>query len=158
MRTLTQHEFLVRIERDTSGIFVASDAGAWRIEVIVDNELRWLAADASAIGRTFASLDAASEYLHAVGISEFTLIGSSSANDTADYDIWARHAIREGLLEADDPATEWVSHETMEAMIDRQMENAVPAGSGRQPNKKAPSSNGASSITEHCPAMVNNSA
>lgn len=115
MPIICHHAFLDRIDGDTSGVFVVSSDGVWHIEVIVSDEIRTLTDGTSTIVHTFASLNDASDFLHAVDIHDFSVIRESSATDVADYDNWVLEAIQDALREADDPATEWISNDEVEA-------------------------------------------
>ncbi|WP_144245534.1 hypothetical protein [Burkholderia multivorans] len=46
-------------------------------------------------------------------------VGEETAGDD-DYDVWFQEQVRRGLREADDPKTEWVSHDQVKADIARE--------------------------------------
>ncbi len=43
-------------------------------------------------------------------------VGEETVGDD-DYDVWFQEQVRRGLREADDPKTEWVSHDQVKADI-----------------------------------------
>ncbi|WP_322881074.1 hypothetical protein [Pandoraea sputorum] len=96
-------------------MFAVSEAEFWRIEVIADDEIRLLADTTSTAARAFATLSDVSDFLLALGITEFSVIPNPSALRAADYDNWVLQAIQEAVREADAPDTEWISNEEVEA-------------------------------------------
>ncbi|WP_039393987.1 hypothetical protein [Pandoraea sputorum] len=115
MPTLTHDAFLDWIAAGKSGVFAVSEAEFWRIEVIADDEIRLLADTTSTAARAFATLSDVSDFLLALGITEFSVIPNPSALRAADYDNWVLQAIQEAVREADAPDTEWISNEEVEA-------------------------------------------
>ncbi|VVE50933.1 hypothetical protein PAQ31011_04706 [Pandoraea aquatica] len=114
MPTLSHDAFLDWIAAEKSGVFAVSEAEFWRLEVIVDDEIRLLADTTSTAPRTFATLSDVSDFLLVVGISEFSVIPNPSALRAADYDNWVLQAIQEAVREADAPDTEWIANEEVE--------------------------------------------
>ncbi|WP_338298776.1 hypothetical protein [Pandoraea sputorum] len=115
MPTLTHDAFLDWIAAGKSGVFAVSETEFWRIEVIADDEIRLLADTTSTAARAFATLSDVSDFLLALGITEFSVIPNPSALRAADYDNWVLQAIQEAVREADAPDTEWISNEEVEA-------------------------------------------
>ncbi|WP_242560487.1 MULTISPECIES: hypothetical protein [Pandoraea] len=114
MPTPSCNDFVDRVTGDRSGVFVVSEGEFWRIEMFIADELRLLTDGASSTGRVFSSLGDASDFLHALGVLTFSVIPGPTPRSAIDYDNWVLETIQDALLEADDPATEWVSNEDVE--------------------------------------------
>jgi hypothetical protein len=114
------------------GADVIGQPGGWGIVIKYGMTERTLAARRGAI-RKFNRLEALVNYLKGIGISQFVVNASGydpaskrvRRPDTAermkrtfadaDHDKWFREQVLEGIKEADDPNTVWVSNEEVEA-------------------------------------------
>lgn len=114
---------------------IVGQAGGWGILVKYGMTERALAAQRSHQVRIFRKFETLVSYLKGVGIARFEVdavnYDASSlkltrtrpdsaetmrkAHKAAAYDQWFRAEITQALVEADDPNTEWVSHEDVKA-------------------------------------------
>jgi len=115
------------------GAEVIGQSGGWGIIIKYGVTERTLAARRGTI-RVFTRLEALVNYLKNIGICQFSIDASTydpaekkrarpdaskrlkSTFESADYDKWFREQVEEGIREADDPATTWVSDEEAKAM------------------------------------------
>ena len=112
------------------GACVVGQPGGWGVVIQYGTTERTLAAKRGAV-RIFKKFETLAGYLKTVGIQEFktdtrqfdpaALKPTPHRADAAErmrqthaaaaYDKWFRAEVAEGIKEADDPATEWISHE-----------------------------------------------
>lgn len=115
------------------GVSIIGQPGGWSVVLKLGLQERPLGAQRTDKPRTWRSLDRAVAYvkdelhiarfdlLDATNHSEGEAVAGSSpvaaaerlrnAHQAAAYDKWFRAEVEEGLKEADDPATQWVSNE-----------------------------------------------
>lgn len=105
-------------------------AGGWALVIKYGATERSLAAQRSRQVRLFKRMDSLVAYLRQVGISSFEVDAANytpeggrahsrpdraealrNAHQAAAYDKWFRQQVEVALIEADDPATQWVSNE-----------------------------------------------
>jgi hypothetical protein len=115
--------------------------GGWSLSVTHQGLERPLAATRSKKVRTFRKLDSLVSYLHEMGIHHLEVDATQfekieiqtrtrpdqseamrKAHEAAEYDRWFRARVEKGLLQAEDPATEWLSNETVQANMQKQRE------------------------------------
>jgi hypothetical protein len=114
---------------------VVGQAGGWSILVKYGMTERVLAAQRSHQVRIFRKFETLVTYLKGVGIVRFDVDSVNydadsvdatrtrpdsaaklkSAHEAAAHDKWFREQVAQGLKEADDPATEWVTNEEAKA-------------------------------------------
>jgi hypothetical protein len=117
------------------GTDVNGQPGGWNLIIRYGMVERTLAARRGSI-RLFSKLDTLIKYLKSIGVAQCNLNLSNfddsvkrvSRPDTVkrfertkqavEYDKWFRDQVSEGIREADDPATVWMSNEEVEAMSD----------------------------------------
>ena len=116
--------------------------GGWSLRVKHEGLEMALAATRSKKVRTFRKLDSLVTYLHEMGIHHLAVDATQydkteiqtrtrpdqseamrKTHEAAEYDRWFRARVDQSLLLADDPATKWVSHETVQANIEKQRES-----------------------------------
>jgi|ERR1039457_2951209 hypothetical protein len=129
------------------GADVIGQPGGWGIVIKYGMTQRTLAARRGAI-RTFSRLEALVNYLKGIGISQFMVNASNydpadkrarpdSAErmkrtfDAAEHDRWFREQVEEGIRQANDPNTEWVSGEDVSAISAKRREEWVKQAQGR---------------------------
>jgi hypothetical protein len=135
--TLSHTELLDRI-RSVSEVFAVSEGDTWRIEVVLDDRLHTLGGLDSPCRSAFTGLDDVSDFLDAAGISEFLVVRGALSPGAEDYEKWLRYAIYEGLREADDPNTEWVANDVVNAAAQRQiLETRAHTGKANQAEGEA---------------------
>jgi len=120
------------------GADVVGQPGGWGVVIKYGMVERALAARRGAI-RIFGKLETLVNYLRGIGISQFAVDAAnydpkplrkrpdSAARmkrtfDAADHDKWFREQVEEGIRQANDPNTVWVSHEEVVQDIHRQRE------------------------------------
>ena len=108
--------------------------GGWGVVVKYGMTERALAATRSGEVRVFKKLETLVGYLRSVGISRFDVDAANfdpqsvttysrpdasaalkRAHAAAAHDKWFREQVAQAIKEADDPATQWVSNETVKA-------------------------------------------
>jgi hypothetical protein len=116
------------------GAHVIGRPGGWGVIVRYGSTERPLAATRSREVRLFKKLETLVGYLKGVGISRFDVDAENfdphtvttysrpdaseslkRAHAAAAHDKWFREQVAQGIKEADDPATQWVSNETVKA-------------------------------------------
>lgn len=119
------------------GARVVGQPGGWSLRVKYGAAERILAAQRSRQVRIFRRMEALVSYLKDLGIerfdvdaTEYEVEGGRSrpdraeamrrAHEAAAHDKWFRVQVEEAINEADDPSTEWVSHEVVKQDIARQ--------------------------------------
>ena len=121
------------------GADVIGQPGGWNVVVKYDMVERALAARRGAI-RLFSRFDTLVKYLKSIGIAQCN-VNLSNYDDSVKrvnrpdtkqrlertkeavaYDKWFREQVAEGIREADDPNTVWVSHEEVVKDMHRQRE------------------------------------
>lgn len=119
------------------GARVVGQPGGWSLRVKYGAAERILAAQRSRQVRIFRRMEALVSYLKDLGIerfdvdaTEYEVEGGTSrpdraeamrrAHEAAAHDKWFRVQVEEAINEADDPSTEWVSHEVVKQDIARQ--------------------------------------
>lgn len=114
------------------GAHVIGQPGGWGVIVKYGATERPLAATRSREVRVFKKLETLVGYLMGVGISRFDVDAANfdpqtvatysrpdasealkRAHAAAAHDKWFREQVAQGIKEADDPATHWVSNETV---------------------------------------------
>ena len=114
--------------------YVIGQAGGWGVVVKYGRTMRPLAATRSRQIRIFKKLETLVGYLKDLGIASFDVDAANydpatlktysrpdradalrHAHESAAHDRWFRAQVAEGISEADDPDTEWVSHEEAKA-------------------------------------------
>lgn len=114
------------------GADVIGQPGGWGIIIKYGMTQRALAARRGAI-RVFSRFETLVNYLKCIGISQFVVNASNydptdkkthrpdsavrmkRTFDAADHDKWFREQVEEGIREANDPNTVWVSNEEVMA-------------------------------------------
>jgi len=123
------------------GAHAVAQLGGWSVLVKSGVLERPLAATRSKKVRTFRKLDSLVTYLHDLGIhhlevdaTQYEKVGVQTrarpdqseamrkTHEAAEYDRWFRARVEQSLLVADDPATKWISHETVQASMQKQRE------------------------------------
>ncbi|HLP70630.1 MAG TPA: hypothetical protein VK181_24250 [Rhizobium sp.] len=116
---------------------VVGQSGGWSLRVKYGAAERALAAQRSRQVRIFRRMETLVSYLQDLGIERFDVDatayeaeGGKSRPDRAEamrrtheaaaHDQWFRTQVEEAISEADDPNTEWVSHEELKQGIARQ--------------------------------------
>lgn len=119
---------------------VVGRPGGWSVIVKYGMTERPLAASRSREVRLFRKFETLVGYLKDIGISRFDLDAADydpdggpkrrtrpdtsaalkRAHEAAEHDKWFRAEVQAAINEADDPATEWVSHEVVKADAARQ--------------------------------------
>lgn len=118
---------------------VVGQPGGWHIVVKHGKALRPLAATRSREVRVFKKLETLVSYLKGVGVSQFDVDAANfdrestrtytrpdssaalkQAHAAAAHDKWFRAEVAQALQEANDPATKWVSHETVKQDMAKQ--------------------------------------
>jgi hypothetical protein len=111
---------------------VVGQEGGWAVLVKYGMAERALMAQRSQQVRLFKRMETLVSYLKELGISHFEVNAAGyapekvrtylrpdraealrRAHEAAAHDKWFRSQVEDALREADDPATEWVSHETV---------------------------------------------
>lgn len=111
---------------------IIGQPGGWSVVLKLGMHERPLGAQRSDRPRTWRSLDRCVEYLkRELGISRFDMLDATNhsvvapngsirtdaaerlrhAHEAAAHDKWFRAQVNQAIIEADDPATEWVSNE-----------------------------------------------
>lgn len=121
------------------GAHIVGQAGGWGVVFHYGQTTPVLAAKRGEV-RTFARLETLVGYLKDLGIPKFEVDASGyepektsrprmradaaerlrHAHQAAAHDKWFRMEVEEALQEADDPNTEWVSHEVVKADMAKQ--------------------------------------
>jgi hypothetical protein len=131
------------------GAHVIAQIGGWGVLIKYGMLERPLAATRSKKVRTFRKLETLVTYLKEIGISRFDVDAAQfdpdtiqtrkrpdraealrKAHEAADHDKWFREQVEQGLKEADDPNTVWISHEQVVADM-RQQRAALLARAGQ---------------------------
>lgn len=129
--TTVDHSTLINLAQAGAvrGACAVGQPGGWGIVVQYGNAERVLAAKRGEV-RVFKKFDTLAFYLKKMGIDQFridarhfdapekepikrsaTAERMRNAHQAAAYDKWFRAEVEEGLKEADDPNTKWVSNE-----------------------------------------------
>lgn len=120
------------------GADVVGQPGGWGIVIKYGMTERALAARRGAI-RIFSRFETLVNYLKSIGISQFNVNASNydpadkrtrpdssermkRTFNAADHDKWFREQVEEGIRQANDPNTVWVSHEEVVKEMHRQRE------------------------------------
>ncbi|MCO5120394.1 MAG: hypothetical protein M9951_12270 [Burkholderiaceae bacterium] len=120
-------------------VHVIGQPGGWSLRVKYGAVERTLAAQRSRQTRVFRRMETLVSYLKDVGIDHFVVDAADyeaeggkarfrpdraeamrRAHEAAAHDRWFREQVEESIREADDPATEWVSHELVKEDMARQ--------------------------------------
>lgn len=130
------HNTLARLVEANAvrGTHVIGRPGGWGVVVKYGKTERPLAATRSRAVRVFKKLETLVGYLKDIGIDSFDVDAANfdpqtvtthsrpdasealkRAHEAAAHDKWFRAEVAKGIEEADDPATEWVSHEDAKA-------------------------------------------
>ncbi len=116
---------------------VVGQPGGWSLRVKYGAAERALAAQRSRQVRIFRRMETLVSYLQDLGIERFDVDATDyeaeggksrpdraeamrRAHEAAAHDQWFRAQVEEAISEADDPNTEWVSHEVVKQGIARQ--------------------------------------
>lgn len=121
------------------GVHVVGQPGGWSLRVKYGAAERTLAAQRSRQARVFRRMETLVSYLKDVGIERFDVDAADyeaeggkaharpdraeamrRTHEAAAHDRWFRGQIEEAIKEADDPNTEWVSHEVVKQEMARQ--------------------------------------
>lgn len=122
-----------------SGAHVVGQPGGWSVLVKYGMAERALAAQRSRQVRVFRRMETLVSYLKDIGIQRFDVDAAEyeaaggkphsrpdraealrRAHEAATHDKWFREQVEIALKEADDPNTEWVSHEMVKQDMARQ--------------------------------------
>jgi hypothetical protein len=125
------------------GAHIVGQAGGWGVVFHYGQATPVLAARRGEV-RTFARLETLVGYLKDLGIAKFEVDASGydpekpsrplradaaerlrHAHEAAAHDRWFRGEVEKALKEADDPNTEWVSHEEAKAAWSQQRARLV---------------------------------
>ena len=129
--TIDHHTLARLVEAQAvRGARVVGQAGGWGVVVKYGRTERLLAATRSREARVFKKLDTLVGYLKEIGIERFdvdavnfdpTTVTTYSrpdasqalkrAHEAAAHDKWFRAEVEQGIAQADDPATAWVSQD-----------------------------------------------
>ncbi len=120
---------------------VIGRAGGWSVVIKYGMIERLLAASRSRQVRVFKKLETVVGYLKQIGLSRFDVDAANydaaqlqtyrrpdraeamkRAHEAATHDQWFRDQVQQALLEADDPATVWVSQEVVKEDMRQQRE------------------------------------
>lgn len=123
------------------GAHVIGQVGGWGVMIRYGMLERPLAATRSKKIRTFKKLETLVAYLKEIGISRFDVDATQydpatvqtytrpdraeamrQAHEAVEHDKWFREQVELGLKEADDPNAIWVSHDVVEADMQKQRE------------------------------------
>ncbi len=118
---------------------VIGQPGGWAIRVRFGTSTRTLAAQRSRQIRLFRTIETLVSYLKGMGISHFDVDAAEyepdggrdgsrpdrsdamkRVHEAAEYDAWFRKQVAQALQEADNPATEWTSHDVIEEDMEQQ--------------------------------------
>ncbi|WP_376711048.1 hypothetical protein [Pseudochrobactrum lubricantis] len=121
------------------GAHVVGQEGGWAVMIKYGMAERALAAQRSRQVRLFKRMETLVSYLKQVGISRFDVDAVDFAPETvkthsrpdraealrraheaAAHDRWFREQVEEALHEADDPKTEWITHDVVKQDMARQ--------------------------------------
>lgn len=123
------------------GASIIGQPGGWSVVLKLGLQEKPLGAQRSDKPRMWRSLDRCVDYLKkelhiarfdlldATNFSDVALVGKSrsdasarlrNAHEAAAHDKWFREQVEISLAEADDPATEWVTHEVVKADMAQQ--------------------------------------
>jgi hypothetical protein len=121
------------------GIQVVGQPGGWSVLVKYGMAERTLAAQRSRQARVFRRMETLVNYLKDIGIQRFDVDAAEyeaeggkthsrpdrsqalrRAHEAAAHDKWFREQVEMALKEADDPNTDWVSHEVVKQDMARQ--------------------------------------
>jgi hypothetical protein len=124
------------------GAHVISQMGGWSVMIKYGMLERPLAATRSKEVRKFKKLETLVNYLKEIGISRFDVDATGydqstiqtykrpdrteamrKSQEAVEHDKWFREQVEQALLEADDPATIWVSHEDVKKGMQKQRES-----------------------------------
>lgn len=113
---------------------VIGQVGGWGVVIKYGMLERPLATTRSKKVRTFKKLETLVAYLKGIGISRFDVDAAQydpatiqtytrpdraeamrKAREAIEYDQWFRDEVEKALIEADDPNTQWISHEEVTA-------------------------------------------
>lgn len=115
------------------GARIVGQKGGWAVLVSYGTAERPLAAQRSRRVRVWRKFETLVGYLREIGIAKFDVDAVNFAPDqlratrpdraealrrahaAAEHDVWFRTEVQAALIEADDPATQWVSHEEAKA-------------------------------------------
>jgi len=116
------------------GAHIIGQPGGWGVVVEYGATERPLAATRSREARVFKKLETLVGYLKGIGINRFDVDAANfdpqtvatysrpdasatlkRAHAAAAHDKWFREQVTQGLKEADDPAAQWISNETVKA-------------------------------------------
>lgn len=120
------------------GAHVVGQRGGWAVLIRYGMTERALAAQRSRQVRLFRKFETLVGYLRGVGIAEFAVNATDydadalkltrrpdaaeqmrRAHQAAAHDAWFRAQVEQALKEANDPATQWVTQEEVEAQSQR---------------------------------------
>ena len=140
------HNTLVRLVEAgvVRGAHVIGQVGGWGLLISYGLLERPLAATRSKKIRTFKKLETLVTYLKAIGINQFDVdarhydpatvqtytrpdrtAALRQAHEAVAHDQWFRAQVAQGLQEADDPTTVWITHDTAKAAMQRQRESLL---------------------------------
>ena len=152
------HNTLARLveAQAVRGARVIGQPGGWGVVVKHGRTERPLAATRSREVRVFKKLETLVSYLKEIGISRFDVdavnfdpqtVSTYSRPDAskalkrahaaAAHDKWFREQVAQALKEAEDPATQWVSNETVKAESARRRAAWRKRGATQSPRKGA---------------------
>lgn len=115
------------------GAHVVAQKGGWAVLVQYGTAERPLATQRSRQVRVWRKLDTLVGYLREIGIAKFDVDAVNydpdqpatkrpdraealrRAHEAVEHDQWFRAEVKAALIEADDPATQWVSHDQAKA-------------------------------------------
>lgn len=129
------------------GAEVVGQPGGWGIVVKYGMKERTLAARRGAV-RVFSRFETLVNYLKGLGISQFNVNASNydpaekrvrpdaaermkRTFDAAEHDKWFREQVEEGIRQADDPNTVWISNAEVMAMSAKRREEWAKQAKGR---------------------------
>lgn len=129
------------------GAEVVGQPGGWGIVVKYGMMERTLAARRGAV-RVFSRFETLVNYLKGIGISQFNVNASNydpaekrvrpdaaarmkRTFDAAEHDKWFREQVAEGIRQADDPNTAWLSDAEVKAMSAKRREAWANQAKGR---------------------------
>jgi hypothetical protein len=132
---------------------VVGQKGGWAIRVRFGTRVRTLSAQRSRQIRLFRSFETLVSYLQKMGISTFDVDAAEyepkgertgtrpdrsealrRVHEAAEHDAWFKNEVELALIEADDPATAWLSQESVKRdWHKRRAELLIPSRDERKP-------------------------